>query len=65
MSEKYIRKADQAGIYYLPATRRDALEAAATKARLRPTPVTIPREAHAGAVLKTGMAQTSMHSMIA
>jgi RNAse (barnase) inhibitor barstar len=52
MSEKYIRKADQAGIYYLPATRRDALEAAATKARLRPTPVTIPREAHAGAVLK-------------
>lgn len=52
MSEKFIRKADQAGIYYLPATRRDALMASATKARLRPAPVTIPREAHSGALLK-------------
>ena len=52
MSEKYIRKADQAGVYYLPATRRDALEAAAMKAHLRPAPVKIPRGTHAGALLK-------------
>ena len=52
MSEKFIRKADQAGVYYLPATRRDALEAAAIKAHLRPAPVKIPRGAHAEALLK-------------
>jgi RNAse (barnase) inhibitor barstar len=52
MSEKYIRKAGQAGVYYLPATRRDALEAAAITAHLRPVPVKIQRGAHAGELLK-------------
>jgi len=52
MSEKFIRKADQAGIYYLPATRCDALEAAAIKAHLRPAPVKISRGTHSGELLK-------------
>lgn len=52
MSEKFIRKAGKAGVYYLPATRRDALEAAAIKARLRPAPVEIPRGMHSRELLK-------------
>jgi RNAse (barnase) inhibitor barstar len=52
MSEKFIRKAGQGGVYYLPATRRDALEAAAIKAHLHPAPVKIPRGTHSGELLK-------------
>jgi len=52
MSEKFIRKADRAGVYYLPASRRAAAEAAAEKARLRSTLVNISREMHSGALLK-------------
>ena len=52
MSEKFIRKADQAGIYYLPASRRTAAEAAAEKAHLRPTLVKISRGMHSAALLK-------------
>ena len=52
MSEKFIRKADRAGIYYLPANRRAATEAAAEKAHLRPTPVKISRGMHSAALLK-------------
>ena len=35
MSEKFIRKADRAAVYYLPDARRDTLAAAAKKAHLR------------------------------
>ena len=52
MSEIFIRKADQAGIYYLPATRRAAAEAAAEKAHLRPTLVNISRGMQSAALLK-------------
>jgi RNAse (barnase) inhibitor barstar len=52
MSEKFIRKANRAGVYYLPATRRPVLEASALKAHLRPVPVKIPQGAHAKALLK-------------
>ncbi len=41
MSEKFIRKAGRGGVYYLPANRRTAVEAAAEKAHLRPTLVNI------------------------
>ncbi|MGV0977222.1 MAG: barstar family protein [Azonexus sp.] len=52
MSEKFIRKADRAGVYYLPASRRAAAEAAAEKAHLRSTLVKISRGMHSGALLK-------------
>ena len=52
MSENFIREADQSGVYYLPASRHDALEIAAIKAHLRPAPVKIPRGRHSGALLK-------------
>ena len=52
MSEKFIRKADQAGVYYLPASRRAVAEAAAEKAHLRPTLVKISRGMHCAALLK-------------
>jgi RNAse (barnase) inhibitor barstar len=52
MSEKFIRMADRGGVYYLPASRRTAAEAAAEKAHLRPTLVKIWPEMHSAALLK-------------
>ena len=52
MSEKFIRRADRGGVYYLPASRRTAAEAAAEKAHLRPTLVKISRGMHSAALLK-------------
>ncbi len=52
MSEKFIRKADRGGVYYLPASRRTAAEAAAEKAHIRPTLVKILPGMHSVALLK-------------
>jgi RNAse (barnase) inhibitor barstar len=52
MSEKFIRKASQAGVYYLPATRRDTLEAATARVHLRPILINISQGTHVGALLK-------------
>jgi len=52
MSEKFIRKANQAGVYYLPTNRRDTLEAAAARVHLRPILINISQATHVGALLK-------------
>lgn len=52
MSEKFIRRADRAAVYYLPAARRDALAAAARKAKLRTAFLEIPREMKSGELLE-------------
>ena len=52
MSEKFIRRADRGGVYYLPASRRTAAEAAAEKVHFRPTLVKISRGMHSAALLK-------------
>lgn len=43
MSEAFITRADQAGVYYLPATRRAALESTGGKTRLRRVNLVIPK----------------------
>ena len=52
MSERFIRKADRGGVYYLPPGRRTAAEAAAEKAHLRPTLVKVSPGTHSVALLK-------------
>jgi RNAse (barnase) inhibitor barstar len=52
MSEKFIRRADQAAVYYLPAARLDALAAAAKKARLHTALLEIPRDMKSGELLQ-------------
>jgi RNAse (barnase) inhibitor barstar len=52
MSEEFITRADQAGVYYLPATRRAALAAVSEKAGLRELRLAIPKSAGAREVLQ-------------
>ncbi|MGA9395359.1 MAG: barstar family protein [Azonexus sp.] len=52
MSEKFIRRVDQATVYYLPAARREALAAAAKKARLHTALLEIPRNMKSGELLE-------------
>lgn len=52
MSEKFLGKAGQAAVYYLPASRRDAVDAAAARLRLRAIPVDLSRAASAGEALR-------------
>ena len=44
MSERFIRRSDQAVVYYLPVARREALAAAAKKAKLHTALLEIPRD---------------------
>jgi len=52
MSEKFLGKADKAALYYLPASRRDAIAATAAKLQLRALPVELSRAASAGEALR-------------
>ena len=52
MSEKFLGKADKAAVYYLPASRRNAIDATARKLQLRPIPVDLSRAASAGEALR-------------
>ncbi|MGB4912090.1 MAG: barstar family protein [Candidatus Dechloromonas phosphoritropha] len=52
MSEKFLGKADQAAVYYLPASRRNAIDATAGKLDLRSMPVDLSRAASAGEALR-------------
>jgi len=52
MSEEFITRADQAGVYYLPATRRTALAAVSGKTGLRELRLAIPKSADSRKVLK-------------
>ena len=52
MSEKFLGKADKAAVYYLPASRRKAIDATAAKLQLRSIPVEISRAASAGEALR-------------
>ena len=52
MSEKFLGKADQAAVYYLPASRRNAIDATAGKLDLRSIPVDLSRAASAGEALR-------------
>lgn len=52
MTQDLIRKADPSAVYYLPAARREALVAAATRARLRVIPVEITPSMNTGELLE-------------
>ena len=52
MSEKFLGKADKAAVYYLPASRRKAIDATAAKLQLRSIPVKLSRAASAGEALR-------------
>lgn len=52
MSEEFITRADQAGVYYLPAKRCAALEAVSEKAGLRELRLAIPKSGDAREVLQ-------------
>ena len=52
MSEKFLGEADKAAVYYLPASRRHAIDATAGKLQLRPIPLDLSRAASAGEALR-------------
>lgn len=52
MSEKFLDKADQAGVYYLPTGRRTTIATAAGRLRLHALPVDLSRAASAGEALR-------------
>ena len=52
MSEKFLDKADQSGVYYLPTGRRTTIATAAGRLRLHTLPVDLSRAASAGEALR-------------
>ena len=52
MSEKFLSKSDQSGVYYLPASRRGAIEKAARQLHFRHWHLEIAPGEKAGAVLE-------------
>lgn len=52
MSEKFLGKADKAAVYYLPASRRNAIATTAGKLQLRAISVDLSRAASAGEALR-------------